>query len=140
MNHCCKCGSDRFTTLWWSPIERYVAMVECDSCSYRWRWKARWPANRRTVRPHLLQSDDMDPGEVETLRLVAEHKSGWEGHMISARELALLLGVTVRSADARLQRLFWSHYLAVRRTGSWPDNPLVYRLTQLGREALEGDS
>jgi hypothetical protein len=75
--------------------------------------------------------------QVETLQLVANHKSGWEENAISARELAPLLGRSVRSADARLQRLYWSKHLTVRWAGSWPDKLFVYRLTQLGREALE---
>jgi len=81
------------------------------------------------------------PSQVETLRVVGFY--GTWGATLD--KVAAGLGITERSAERRLERLQRDPrrpFIEVVLAGYFPEGPRLrfYRLTQLGREALEGSN
>jgi hypothetical protein len=79
------------------------------------------------------------PSQLETLRVASFH--GTWGATLS--QVAAGLGVSERAAELRLERLRRDPRRPLIETvlaGYFPKGPRIrfYRLTQLGREALEG--
>jgi hypothetical protein len=78
------------------------------------------------------------PSQIETLRVVGFY--GTWGATLD--KVAVGLGLTERAAEQRLERLRRDPrrpFIEIVLAGYFPKGPFrFYRLTQLGREALEG--
>jgi len=83
--------------------------------------------------------------QVETLRLVRKLEDSGEEAGVQPWRLAAALGITVTSAKRRVERLRGTRHLYaflalsedLTHLGNYYRN--AFRLTQLGREALEGE-